>query len=329
MSAGNLGAGMTANAASSKTSESEFDSYQIQCWAILGGLVLAIVWCYWNTLLNVAREWDNPKYSHGYLVPLFTCVLLWMRREPFIKPSNAARWAGVGMIGLGLLARLTLTLLSSMVPEMYTLLLCLIGAFVVVGGWPTLRWAAPAVLFLIFMFPLPSFLDSQLLGNLQALATRVSTYFLQTIGIACYSEGKRIVIGELQMGVVEACSGLRMLTIFVALAVAITLVTDRPLWERAVIIASAVPIALLVNIIRITITGILHLTVGTEIADKVFHDLAGWVMMPMALGFLYVEFQILLHLVIDDGPTGPVRIGMGPGTLPLRAESKSVVKTVG
>jgi exosortase len=327
MSAGNMGASATAGSVA-RSGESEFDSYQIQCWAVLGGLVLALVWCYWNTLLNVAREWDNPKYSHGYLVPVFTMALLWMRREPFIKPTNSARWAGVGLIAVGLLARLGLTWLSSSVPEMYTMLPCFVGAFLIVGGWPTLRWAAPAVLFLFFMFPLPSFLDGELLGRLQAIATRSSTYLLQTLGVACYSEGKRIVIGELQMGVVEACSGLRMLTIFVALAVAITLVTDRPMWERAVIVASAVPIALLVNIIRITVTGVLHLTVGTEIADKVFHDLAGWVMMPMALGFLYVEFQILSHLVIDDGPSGPVRIGMGPGTLPPRAENKGVVKPV-
>jgi exosortase/archaeosortase family protein len=114
-----------------------------------------------------------------------------------------------------------------------------------------------------------------------------------------------------------------MLTIFVALAVAITLVTDRPMWERMVIIASAVPIALLVNIIRITITGVLHLTVGTEVADKVFHDLAGWVMMPMALGFLYVEFQILSNLVIDEGPSGPVRIGMG---VPVRPNASNPAK---
>jgi hypothetical protein len=92
-----------------------------------------------------------------------------------------------------------------------------------------------------------------------------------------------------------------------------------------VIIASAIPIALLVNIIRITVTGILHLTVGTEIADKIFHDLAGWVMMPMALGFLYVEFQILSHLVIEDGPVGPVRIA-GVAS-PARKEPESMKAT--
>ncbi len=122
------------------------------------------------------------------------------------------------------------------------------------------------------------------------------------------------MIGEVQLGVVEACSGLRMLTIFVALAVAITLVTDRPWWERIVTIVSAVPIALAVNIVRITVTGILHLTAGPELAEMVFHDLAGWFMMPMALGLLYIEFQILSHLVIEEDQTGPMQIGAGRRT---------------
>ena len=326
MSTGNVGVG-TARAVTAKTQTSEFDRYQMQMWAILGGLILALVWCYWNTLTSVARAWDNPKYSHGYLIPLFTAALVWMRREPFGKVTDAARWSGVGMIALGLAIRLIATRLSSTVPEMYSIIPCVMGAFLIVGGWPTLRWAGPAVLFLIFMFPLPGPLDGGLLPQLKKLATMASTYSLQTMGIATYSEGNVLHIGEIQMGVVDACSGLRMLTIFVALAVAITLVTDRPMWERVVIILSAVPIALLVNIIRITVTGILHLTVGTQIADKVFHDLAGWVMMPMALGFLYVEFQILSHLVIDEGPIGPVRIG----TVPPRpdAAKKSVVRPVG
>jgi exosortase/archaeosortase family protein len=76
-----------------------------------------------------------------------------------------------------------------------------------------------------------------------------------------------------------------------------------------VIVLSAVPIALAVNVIRITVTGILHLTAGPELAEMVFHDLAGWFMMPMALGMLYVEFQILSHLIIDEGAAGPLQIG--------------------
>ena len=226
--------------------------------------------------------WDNPKYSHGWLVPVFTLILLWIRYEPFGLVAPSARWAGVGLLSSGLGIRLLATYFPSHVFEMDSFVLSVAGVFLLVGGWKMLRWAGPAVAFLIFMFPLPGVLDSKLLVPLQKLATTASTYCLQTIGIPAYAEGNRIVISEVQLGVVEACSGLRMLTIFVALSVAITLVTDRPLWERVVIVASSIPIALTANIARITVTGILHLTVGPEWVDKVFHDLDGWMMMPLA-----------------------------------------------
>src|SRR6185312_7030385 len=134
------------------------------------------------------------------------------------------------------------------------------------------------------MYPLPGMVERGLLDPLQRVATICSTYALQTLGVAAHRSGNHIILGELRLGVVDACSGLRMSTIFLALAVAITLVTERPWWERITIILSAVPIALIVNVIRITVTGILHRTVGTQIADAVFHDLAGWIMMPMAMG---------------------------------------------
>lgn len=292
-------------------------SDQLVPWALLIGLLGVLVYVYGNSLdsRGVMSFWDNPKYSHGWLVPVFTLILLWLRYEPLEPATPGARWAGVGLLSAALGLRLLATYYPSRVPEMYSFVPAVAGIFLLVGGWKIVRWAGPPVAFLIFMFPLPGFLDSGLLAPLQKLATAASTYCLQTMGIPAYSEGNRIVIGEVQLGVVEACSGLRMLTIFVALAFAITLVTERPLWERIVTVISAVPIALAANIMRITVTAIMHLTVGPEMVDKVFHDLDGLFMMPMALGLLYVEFQILSHLVIEDGPAGPLQIGDRPAAL--------------
>ena len=289
----------------------EKNSDQVIPWTILISLLLMLIGVYWNSLDHRGAMWfwENPKYSHGWLVPVFTVILLWMRHEPFGPVTLSARWSGLALLAGGLGLRLLTTYSPSKVPEMDSFVPSVAGVFLLVGGWKMIRWAGPAIAFLIFMFPLPGFLDTELLAPLQRLATTSSTYCLQTIGIPTYNEGNRIVIGEVQLGVVEACSGLRMLTIFVALAVAITLVTDRPWWERIVTILSAVPIALAVNIVRITVTGILHLTAGPELAEMVFHDLAGWFMMPMALGLLYVEFQILSHLIIEEGPAGPLQIG--------------------
>ena len=106
---------------------------------------------------------------------------------------------------------------------------------------------------------------------------------------------------DARIGVVEACNGLSMLMIFFAIAVGLTLVIQRSWIDKAVLVASAVPIALIANIIRITVTGILHETVGGEVADMVFHTLAGWLMMPLALGILWGELGLLARLLLE-GP---------------------------
>lgn len=288
---------------------------QVVPWSILVALVGLLILVYGNSLDNrgAMQFWDNPKYSHGWLVPVFTAILLWLRYEPFGPVTIGARWAGVALLAAGVGLRCLSTYYPSHVLEMDSFVPAVMGVFLLVGGWKMIRWAGPAIAFLIFMFPLPGFLDSRLLGPLQKVATLSSTYLLQTMGIPSYSEGNRIVIGEVELGVVEACSGLRMLTIFAALAVAITLVTERPLWERVVIILSAVPIALASNIIRITVTALLYLTVGPDLVERVFHDLDGLFMVPLALGLLYIEFQILSNLVIDDTAAGPLQIGSAGG----------------
>ena len=267
----------------------------------LVALCAGVIWVYGNTLSVLPNIWEEqPQYSHGYLVPAFACVLLWMRWQPLGESSPSERWAGAALIGVSVLLRLPLSFFAQIIPEMVTVLPALCGAFLLVGGWKALRWAWPAILFLIFMFPLPDFIERGLLNPLQKLATIASTYCLQTLGLAAFREGNRIILGDIKLGVVDACSGLRMLTIFFALSSAIILVTVRPLWERIVIMLSAIPIALAVNIARITVTGVLYEYANKELAETVFHDLAGWVMMPMALGLLYCELQLMAHLVIDD-----------------------------
>ncbi|MBX7074224.1 MAG: exosortase/archaeosortase family protein [Pirellulales bacterium] len=221
-------------------------------------------------------------------------------KDALQEATATERWIGVGIIILGLALRLVLTWYSLITPEMLTLLVCLTGAFMVAGGTRALTWALPAVLFLVFMFPLPDVLERGMLAPLQRFATIASTFCLQLIGLPAYREGYSIHIGENQLGVIDECSGLRMLTIFFAMSVAITMVINRPMWERVVIVLSALPIALAVNVARITITAILYQVADAELAHKVFHDGAGLIMMPMALGLLYCELQILSHLVEED-----------------------------
>jgi exosortase len=152
------------------------------------------------------------------------------------------------------------------------------------------------------------------------MGTISSTYVMQTLGMRVYSEGNVIVMDSHSIGVAEACSGLRMLVIFFALSTAVAMISQRAWWERLLVVLSAVPIALIANITRITVTGILFQVAGAEIAEKVFHDLAGWLMMPFGLALLGIESWILSRLFIqeDEVPLPPVTgFGLPAGGRPV------------
>src|SRR5262249_24766058 len=161
------------------------------------------------------------------------------------------------------------------------------GLVLLVGGRAAWRWAWPAVLFLGFMIPLPYFVAVAMSGTLQRIATVTSTFVLQTVGLPALAEGNVILINDNQIGIVAACSGLRMLVVFFALAAAVVLLTQRHWIDKIIIIVSAVPIALIANILRVTATGIMYDAGYSEMASHFFHDVAGYFMMPLALGLLW------------------------------------------
>jgi exosortase len=280
---------------------------------VLAALALGLLWAYGATLAELAHQWStDPQHSHGYLVPLFALGLLYLRRD-FFQPSQwtVNAWGLVPLlVGLGAWIVASYFYLSWV--EASSLLPCLGGIVWLAGGRSAWRWAWPSIAFLAFMVPLPYRAAVALTDPLQHIATLSSTFALQTLGLPAVAEGNVILLSEVELGVVEACSGLRMLVIFFALAAGVTLVIHRALWEKALILASAVPIAIIVNVIRITVTGVLHELVGARAANAVFHDFAGWVMMPLALALLWLELWVLARLFLET--SGPTRADLLGGT---------------
>jgi exosortase len=264
-------------------------------------LAVLTLWAFAPTLAELAHRWSNDsQYSHGYLVPGFSLILLWLRRERCAAlTAGGGSWWGAVLLTLGVALRFAGDYLYLDWLDAAALLPCLAGLALLLGGWAALRWAWPAIAFLVFMIPLPFRVEIALAHPLQRIATLASTYALQTIGLPALSEGNTILINETRIGVVEACSGLSMLVIFFALSTAFGFLAPRPLWQRVLLAASAVPIALIANITRITVTGLMHETVGHKAADLVFHDLAGWLMMPFALVLLWLELKALGRMFLD------------------------------
>jgi exosortase len=289
-----------------------YRSSRLSFLAALGLAVAAVLWAYWTSLGEMAQRWArDPQYSHGYLVPVFALALLWLRRTQLTTGTVQGSWWGVPLLAAGIALRLIGGFYYYLWLDAISLLPCLAGLVLILGGWPAWRWSWPAVAFLTFMIPLPYRFAVMLAGPLQNFATISSTFCLQTLGLPALAEGNVILLNEVEIGIVEACSGLRMLVIFFALSTAFALVIRRPLWEKVLIVASAVPIALIVNVIRISATGVLYQTVGSEWAHTVFHDLAGWLMMPLALGILSLELKLLKNLFLDPLPVDPARFTYG------------------
>jgi exosortase len=270
----------------------------------------ALGWAFWPTLRELFDTWvSHPEYSHGPLVPLFALYLL-VKRKPPAATTPARPWPVVGFVVLvfAIALRLAGSATSFLPLEGLAFVLCLAGLAALAGGRAALVRFWPPLVFLLFMIPLP-YEASRLLGaELQRIGTVATTYLLQCCGQPAIAEGNRILIGGVTLNVVEACSGLRMLVTFFAFSTAAVFLMDRHWLVKGLVLASAVPIALVTNILRITATGLAHVWLAdgdgkTKLLDFI-HDFNGWMMMPVGLLLLVLELWLFRHLLIERPAVG-------------------------
>ena len=110
-------------------------------WAVIGVLGGLLIYSYWPGLLNAKSSWDNPQYSHGWIVPLFAAGLLFWWREPIGTVSLSARAAGLGLLAGSFLLRLWCASYRIVTIDMYTFVPAVGGAFLLACGWSGARWA--------------------------------------------------------------------------------------------------------------------------------------------------------------------------------------------
>ena len=274
------------------------------------GLILAILlllaimaWSYWPAMADLFDAWqDNEDYSAGQLVPLVALFLLWRERKAIARcPLAPCWWAGIALLLLAQTAR-TFGLLSfRSSPERYSLILMVAGSVLMVAGWQVFRRVLWIILFLFLMVPLPGRVHNLISGPLQTMATTGSVFVLEAFGASVSRQGNVVMLNEnTPMAVAEACSGLRMLTAFVIVAAFMAYMIKRSRRQKAVLLFSSIPIAVMCNILRLCVTAVLILLVSTEFAEKFFHDFAGLAMMPAAVMILFGELWLMDKLILPE-----------------------------
>ncbi len=307
------------------------DVIRNRAWQISLGVVLGVVaFAFAGVLFELGTLWvTKADYSHGLVIVPFIGYLLWSRRDQFPAKIHWPDVYGLPffLLGAGLFVAAGRVNIAKEWFQPLALLACLLGVVVMFcGRWKGLVWAGPGLAFLPLAFQLPFSVEQKLSLKLQNIATEGGNFVFQTLGLASYNEGNIIIIGETKLGVAEACSGLSMLLAFFALSAAIAILyKSRPVIDRVIVFLSSIPIALLCNVIRITVTGLVYHAGWTKLGDLVVHDLAGWLMMPLALGFTWFELKVM-NWVVEPVERLSTEEALG---LPIRRHTASSVPPTG
>jgi len=269
--------------------------------AQLVAFAAVLLWSFWPMLTVFFTKWANdPQYSHGFLVPFFSGYLIWKAWQNGPLEALPRPFLGYSILGLAVVLRLIAGAILFHQLDALAFLLGLVGASLAFGGLPLLKRTGPAIAFLVFMIPLPYELERNVGQPLKTAATVSSTFLLQTFGQPALRDGNIILIDDVKLGVVDACSGLKMMMTFSAFSVGAVLLMKRTRFEKLMVLLGIVPIAVVANVLRITATGFAYLWFSDKATLEFCHDLFGWLMMPLGLGLLALEFWVLKHLVVDE-----------------------------
>jgi exosortase len=275
-------------------------------WALAATLlVLGLV--YAPNFRDLSGYWfGDPNYSHGPLVIPIAAIILWRRlstaQEKLIPSASATPYWGWVFLAVVLALRVIAYERNMQWSENATIVPAIACLTWIFGGWPLLRLAWPAIAFLLFMFPLPRSINNWMSLPLQEIATVGSCFLLQLSQIWVIQQGNTIHLTtkahEMErLEVAAACNGLSMLMTLAATVAATVIVIPLPTWKRITLLVSAVPIALVSNILRIVATGWCYYYISGPKAKDWAHDISGWLMMPLALVLIGLELRILSWLV--------------------------------
>jgi len=276
--------------------------------AIALGLLAVTVWSYWFTIFDLYKEWQrNDDYSAGQLVPLVAIFLVWRERKKLADCTLKPFWPAIGLLLLAVAARAYGLLFMFESAQRYSLVLTIAALVLLVAGLQVFRTVFWILLILFLMVPFPGKVHNMISGPLQTMATQGAVFVLEAF-IRVSRQGNVVTLnGEIPMAVVEACSGLRMLTAFIIVAAFMAYMVKRPRWQKGVLLLSSVPVAVICNILRLVVTAILFLLASSEMAETFFHDFAGIVMMPAAVLIMFGELWLMDRITAPEPETQQVR----------------------
>ena len=262
-------------------------------WPAVAWFGVLLIAAYFPILTKLVNQWStDDDVSHGFFVPVVAGYVAWTRRDALLHIEWKPAWWGIGLLVWGGIQAYLGMLGAELFLQRTAFLESLLGLLLVLGGVRLVRELLFPLLLLPFMIPLPTVIYNQITFPLQLFASAVAERSLEVLNIPVLRDGNILELPSQKLSVAEACSGIRSLLSLSFLSLVYAYFFDRKVWMRWVLLFATVPIAIIANSARVTLTGVFS-EIDPTLAEGFFHEAEGWVIFVVAIVILVVLHQLI------------------------------------
>ncbi len=256
----------------------------VLAWAVCGALLL---WVYGPIIAKMILNWYNdPNYSHGFLVPLVSGYLVWRQKDKLRLMASGPAAGGLVVVAAGLLMLLAGLLAHELYLQRLSLIPVLWGLAWITWGWPVAARTIFAALYLVLMIPLPYVIYDAVAFPLRLVAAQLAGWGIRLLGVPVLVEGNILHLPDVTLNVVDACSGIRSLISLLAAGVILAYLMLPNRWSKVLVILLVAPVAVFTNALRVMVAGVMAQHFGPGVLQGAMHDFTGWVVFLVAFGIM-------------------------------------------
>ena len=259
-------------------------------------LVVAFFLFYHHAVDTLISDWNtDPNFSHGFLIPFISIYMVWYKKNELrLMEPRPSSW-GLLFIFAGMGTHFIGTIGAELFLLRFSIIFTLAGILIYGFGFNIFKVLWLPVVYLILMIPIPAIIWNKIAFPLQLMAAKLASHIIMLITIPVYREGNILHLANTSLEVVDACSGLRSLTSLIALSTIFAYLAPISSLKKWILFFSAIPIAVTVNVIRLSITAGMAYWISPETAHGFLHDMSGLIIFGLALFLIYVVFLGLLR----------------------------------
>jgi len=263
-------------------------------------VISIFLWAFWPGCIELIQTWSNNEdYSHGFLIIPVVFYLIWIHQPQLDLEKRTLNWFGLFVVIVGIILYLAGLLAQVRTFVSLSVVVTLWASIFFLLGYSFFKKFAWELFILIFMVPLPARLYASLTLPLQLGVTKISSWVLQLFGIPVYLEGNILQLSNVTLEVVNACSGLRSILTIIVMAFVVSCMTFQPNFRRVLLIVVAIPLAMLANLIRVTVIALFAQQGNTGFVDGTGHTILGLVLFGLSL-LLLTMFAKAIEWILPE-----------------------------